>query len=257
MIPRISLVMPYYDNPGMLAKHYATWAAFPDHLKRRIEIVIVDDGSPGVAAAEVPRPKGLPSLKIFRVTVDLPWHQHAARNIGAHEARGPFLLLTDMDLLVPENTFVELLNLTPDRESVVYTFLRIDADTMQPKLHPTTGEEHPHPNTFAMSKEFYWRVGGYDEDYCGIYGTDGLFRKKLWKIAKHEPLRLPIIRYSREVLPDASTTSLPRKEGREEGAKQRIDDLKRKDGTFGKPKVLSMPYLTAYKFDPYARTRAR
>lgn len=250
-ISRISLVMPYYDNPVMLAKHYETWAAFPDELKRRLEVVIVDDGSPGIAAAQVERPNGLPSLKIFRVTVDLAWHQHAARNIGAREAKGPFLLLTDMDLLVPEETFIELLKFDPKSESEVYTFLRIDADTMKPKLHPLTGKEHPHPNTFAMSKKFYWMVGGYDEDYCGIYGTDGLFRKKLWAVADHVPLRLPIMRYAREVVADASTTSLPRKEGREEGAKQRIDDRKRADGTFGKPKVLSMPYLCAYKHDPY------
>jgi len=242
---KVSLVMPYYDNPQMLAVHYETWRAYDPVLKDKLEIVIVDDGSPNTAAAEVARPEELPRLKIYRVTVDLPWHQHAARNIGAFRAHSPWLLLTDIDHLLPETSFANLLKYND--AGCVYTFARLDAPDLRPKLHPVTGEPHPHPNSFAMTKELYWQVGGYDEDYCGVYGTDGLFRSRLYAAGHRVHLNdVPLVRYSREVLADASTVSLPRKDGREPGAKKAVAERKKRDGTIGKTKTLSMPYIKAF-----------
>jgi hypothetical protein len=106
---RLSIVMPYYMNPGMLAHQYETWAAYPADLKERVDIVIVDDGSPVSPAADVPRPEGLPPLGIFRVLEDRPWHQHGARNLGAFVAKGPWLLLTDMDHVLPAESLARLL----------------------------------------------------------------------------------------------------------------------------------------------------
>src|SRR6185369_156528 len=93
----LSLVIPYYENPGMLAVQYQTWANYPTDLKSRMEIVLIDDGSPTRPAIDVARPEELPPLRIFRVLKDLPWHQHGARNLGAHVAIGKWLLMTDMD----------------------------------------------------------------------------------------------------------------------------------------------------------------
>lgn len=240
----ISLVMPYYDNPGMLAIHYEAWSKLPQEIKDRIDIVLVDDGSPGVAAAEVPRPEGLPQLTIFRVLVDKPWHQHAARNIGAHHAKGPWLVLTDIDHLVPMETWEALFKIK--NGSKAYTFTRLDAPYMVPKYHPQTGEPHPHPNSFAMTKALYWLVGGYDEDFCGVYGTDGLFRNRLWAVAPQSHLSATLIRYSREVQGDAATQTLPRKEGRPPNAKKDIMALKKSRGTLGKVSTLTMPYLKVF-----------
>lgn len=244
-IERVSLVMPYYDNPGMLEIHYETLAHFPDEIKDRIELIIVDDGSPVTPAATVKRPDGLPRTKIFRVAVDMPWHQHAARNIGAHEARHDWLMLTDIDHLLPLQSWKDIFAIEPPiAVQDVFTFTRYEADTGKRKIK--NGNEHPHPNTFLMRKDFFWSVGGYDEDYCGVYGTDGMWRKRLWGVAKQKHLKTKIIRYMREVQPDASTTTLPRKEGRDPMAKPRIEQMKREKGTVGVPTVLSMPYTRAY-----------
>jgi hypothetical protein len=70
----------------------------------------------------------------------------------------------------------------------------------------------PHPNSWLLTRAMYDRVGGYDERYRGVYGTDGIFAKQLRQNArKIAPLKEVLIRYPREVVPDASTTTLARK----------------------------------------------
>lgn len=197
----LSLCLPYYRNPGMLAEQYRVWAGYPEAIKAQIDVVLVDDGSP-VPAVDVPRPGDLPSLRLYRVLVDLPWHQHGARNLAASEAQGPWLFLTDMDHVLPAKSLERLLpRLSGD---AVFTFERLDAPKLQRKVN-ARGERHPHVNTFAMTKARYWRVGGYDEDLIG-YGTDGYFRRRLF--ADGPPVHcedVPIVRYPREVIADANT----------------------------------------------------
>ncbi len=236
----ITLIMPYYNNPGMLTIHYRYWTMLSPEVRNNIDVVIVDDGSPTSPAVDVPRPEGLPELTIYRVLVDKPWHQHAARNIGAYEAKGPWLLLTDMDHLVPEETYKALFERA--NKGKFYMFRRLDAPDLKPKLHPATNLPHPHPNSFAMSKDKYWDVGGYDEDYCGMYGTDGMFRSRLLARASRVDLEYPLIRYGREFQADAATQTLARKEGRDPLAKDKIKAIKEDLGRADKIMTLTMPY---------------
>jgi hypothetical protein len=216
--------MAYYMNPQMLAHQYAVWANYAAELRDNMEIVIVDDGSPRGAAIEVARPQHLPVLRLYRVTRDRPWNQHGARNLGAKEARGEWLLLTDMDHVVPADSMTSL-TARLDQPNAIYTFLRLDAPHLTPALRPD-GSLKPHGNTFAMTRDLYWRIGGYDERYCGLYGTDGMFRKRAAKYAAIVHLDdVPVVRYSRSIIPDASTTTLVRKPGH---GSQVVSDLERR-----------------------------
>lgn len=229
--PILSLVMPFYMNRGILAAHYETWASYPDALKASIEAVIVDDGSPdGEDALGVPRPDGLPSVRIYKVREDRPWHQHAARNLGAFEAAAPWLLITDMDHVLPADMLEPMICLC--NYDVVTTFGRVDAPDGRPTMK--NGQRHPHPNTFLMSKDRFWRIGGYDEDLVG-YGTDGFFRTRV--AASGVPVShrcdITLVRYPREVIADASTRTLPRKDGRPADQRVRnriIAEQKARDG---------------------------
>lgn len=211
----ITIIMPYYDNPEMLALHYAEWSKWPQKLRDEYKFIIVDDGSPNSPAADVERPRGI-GIGIYRVTEDRPWHQHGARNLGAHVALdGEWLVLTDMDHMLERGPADGLLYRIRDRrpalgDDMAYMFQRIEADTRKPTRHPKNGEHKPHPNSFLMTKELYWRVGGYDEDFCGIYGTDSLFRGRLPQPVP--VLDVPLVRYHREIIADASTRTLQRKE---------------------------------------------
>lgn len=236
-MPDLTLVVPFYLNSGMLSRQYEGWSAWPSKLRNRIEIILVDDGSPE-PAADVLRPERLPPLRIYRVTEDRPWHQHAARNLGAHVAGEGWMLLTDMDHVLSEDAaraLLELLGrLDPD---AIYMLDRIEADTGLPTLGRDRRPK-PHPNSFVVTRETYWKIGGYDEDLCGLYGTDSAFRDRAFRTARRGHINIPLTRYWRDLVPDASTTTLPRKEGREPGAKERVLAAKKARGEAGIVKVL-------------------
>ncbi len=220
----LTLIMPFYENAGMLALQYAGWAAWPQKLKDRMSVIIVDDGSPS-PAVDVERPAGLPTLSIYRVMEDRPWHQHGARNLGAHVAGEGWLLLTDMDHVLTVNAAASLLkriDMGKLSTGAVYMLDRVEADTGLP-TRAADGKPKPHPNSFVLTRDLYWRIGGYDEDYCGVYGTDGLFRSRAFTIGVRGHLKhVTLTRYWRDLVPDASTTSLERKSGREPNAKQTV-----------------------------------
>lgn len=224
---RLSLVMPYYRNPRMLRRHLLVWRSeWSDAARRDVEIVVVDDGSPDETAAEelagVDR-TGLPEIALYRVTEDRPWHQHGARNLGAHVARAKWLLMTDMDHVVPRETLDEVLRRLPvlgPRD--VLTFGRVDAPPTLtwkashwpefPRTRRDDGSLKPHVNSFVVAKRHYWKVGGYDEDLCGIYGTDKDFRQRLFRLNPARHLEhAPLIRVGRETIADASTRGVDRK----------------------------------------------
>lgn len=240
----LSLVMPYYANPSILELHLAEWREWSGLAKEMIEIVLVDDGSPVPCAA--PNERGvLPRISILRITEDRPWHQHAARNLGAHVAAGPWLLLTDMDhVLTAANADALLMRLHRLDDETAYFLHRIEADTGKPTMTQDGATPKPHPNSFVMTRALYWQAGGYDEDYCGIYGTDGLFKDRLFRIATKGFLKhVALVRYWRDLIPDASTTTLPRKEGREPNAKQAVRARKAAEGRSNVVTTLNFPWV--------------
>jgi hypothetical protein len=204
--PEITIVFAYYDNPSMLEFQWQQIARYPKALRDLIEVIVVDDASPITPAASVVRPKSLPEHRIYRIAKDIPWNQDAARNIGAHEAISPWLLLTDIDHVVPAETLKGLLNLDKD-PTVLYTLGRT-------KFFSDDVRE-PHPNSYVMTRDMYWAIGGHDEDYAGIYGKDYLFRQRALK--KTREAHLPDLRLARvgtSNIPDAGTRTITRRNTR-------------------------------------------
>lgn len=213
-----TLVMAYYENPRMLEHQLTHLANLPADIGGNLNLVIVDDGSPTAPAKPVVEQLGdvdLASLQVWRMGVDVRWNQDACRNVGVREARTQWVLLTDMDHVVPLATWSQLIHRKLNKHCV-YRFARVSAPDMQPyKLHP---------NSWALTQKMYWRVGGYDEELAGNYGTDGDFLVRARGVAA-ELIELPehLVRYPREVIADASTTQFERKRPEEkEAIKMRI-----------------------------------
>jgi len=223
----VTLVLPYYENPQFLRTQLAWWATFPAHLLAHLSVILVDDGSPRTSAAQALAGAALPpTLRLFRLEVDIRWNWLAARNIGAHHAADGWLLLTDMDHVVPATTMSALVYGTHD-ESVIYGFSRIEHDG---------AELAPHPNSWFMTKRRFWQVGGYDEALSGHYGTDGDWRRRCAAIAPICILEDRLIRHEHQG--DSSTTDYLRKQPEDAGVKAIV--AQRRAGW--RPKVLSFPF---------------
>lgn len=240
--PSLSLIMPYYRNPGMLAEHYRHLVMHvPETIRDMMEVIIVDDGSPEPAADVHILSSVARIVSIYRIKVDKPWNQHGARNLGAAVSRGRTLLLTDMDHVIPADTLAWTIAAV---DKHAWMFPRRDA----PALNPTVGKDgvthKPHPNTFAMRRTVWDEVGGYDEDFCGFYGTDSMFRRRLNAVTGivMAPAHAYIVRYPREVIPDASTTTLDRDAYRRPNERAAVYAKKAREGRQGKPLVMNFEW---------------
>lgn len=229
----ITLVLPYYDNPTMLQRQQDAWLAFPDDLRRRLHVIVVDDASPRWPAAPYVSSPDVASFALYRTGTDVRWNWIFCRNLGMSVAPTKWVLLTDIDHVLPEATLGRLLD-GEFRSDVAYRFSRVDAPDLTPYK--------PHPNTWFLHRKLFDKVGGYDERFSGFYGTDGDFRRRMQDTARQVVI-LPdvMIRVPREVVPDASTTTYTRKEKWDKRNVARI--LAERDGVKNwRPLRLSFPY---------------
>jgi len=208
----ITFVYPYYENPGMFQVQQKNWMEYPLEDQKKLEIIVVDDCSAlnPIIPAHVHTETLRCEMRVYRIKKKVPWNWLEARNIGAKKARGDWLLLTDMDHVVTPGVLRALLSILHKlKKDMVYQFYRVVAPDMVTYKY--------HNDSFLVTKDLFWRAGGYDEDYAGEYGTSGMFRRRLFDTAiDHKMLKgLSLTLYSREVIPDASTTTFLRKEGRD------------------------------------------
>ena len=205
LLHKMSLVLPYYDNPEMLGIQYDAIRDLPDDVKANLELIVIDDGSPTWPAMRPAMELGIP-FRLFRIEVDVRWNWIAARNIGVEHAAHPWVFLTDIDHVVPLETWRAVMSDSHLDTFATYKFARED--------YPHRTPYKPHPNTWMMTrKHMLQRIGGYDERFSGYYGTDGEFRDRCQRAGKGIVERSDVIvRYHRDHVPDAATNTYQRKQ---------------------------------------------
>ena len=172
---KITIAMPYYEAPDMLRVHLDNWLTYPDHIAEQFSAVIVDDGSPMFPAEDVlkeyPKPKF--PIQLFRVDKNIPWNHGGARNLSMNQAPEGWVLTMDIDLVldaVAAERLVEM-ELNP---WVIYKPDRLDL------INEEWTRAKRHPESFIMTRDMFWRVGGFDEDFTGYWnGAFTPFRKAL------------------------------------------------------------------------------
>lgn len=201
----VTLVYAYYDNPNMLARQLQEWMQYDDMHKLSLNVIVVDDCSPNVPALSVIKHYGMPlPLKLFRVKQDKPWNQDGARNLAMLKCETEWALMTDMDHLLPAHQVQAMLDFAGERGSY---YMPGQFLTHNVNLH------RPHPNTYLMHCRDFWDAGGYDEDFCGYYGSDGNFRRCMIGAGLRE-LYAPdfhLVVYRTSDILDANTKGLGRK----------------------------------------------
>jgi hypothetical protein len=232
------MVYAYYDNPDMLRRQLGEWMMYPPSCAEQIEFIVVDDGSPHASAMSVVTSAPVPmNLSVYRVQVDRPWGQDGARNIGMHECGTPWALMTDMDHLLACREVPSMLGAV-DRALRGHYYM--------PMRVKTSGDlYHPHPNSFLFNVEDFWKMGGYDEDFVGFYGSDGNFRKCAQGAGLHEirTEQFRLILFGSNDVHDANTRTLTRKEGDLWAAKNPFLDKKRRGPAYKATRPFRSPYV--------------
>lgn len=183
---KITITMPYYDAPEMLRKQIEYWRMYPAWAKESLSIILVDDGSPKYPAEDVLSEMGVPdfaSFALYRIKEDIPWNHGGARNLAFTHADSGWCVLTDIDHVLPPESICSLMT-APLLEQFVYKPMRF---RMKGILN--WDEINRHSDSFILTREMYWKVGGFDEDFSGYWnGVSGPFRKALRRNAETREL---------------------------------------------------------------------
>ena len=216
-MPRLTLCVSYYRQPQMLARQLAEWEQYPPG----IEVLLVDDGSPEPAREVLASVSALlrPRLKLYRITQDLPWNREGARNLAAEKATTEWLCMVDIDHLMPAAAAAHLVEYDPSphfwHKFPRYRNGKADETRMKDAIGREVefGEVKPHIDSYLITREMYWGVGGYDEDFVGCLGggTDFLHRlERNYGAALMLPADICLHVYTRDKIADASVSTLSR-----------------------------------------------
>lgn len=212
----ITLVYPYFNNGSMLDLHLKEWNKYEN--KEMFSAIIVDDCSMRDPAEPHLIDVGFP-ISLYRITTDIPWNQNGARNLAMTYANG-WCLITDIDHLLKRKHAKKFKDLKLEN-GYYYKPHR--------KLHDGLNY-HKHPNSYILNYDLYWKAGGYDEDFCGYYGTDSTFRRQLEKNAVEGETEIVLSLYGRGVISDASTIEYGRKNSKYHVSNNERLKYKRKHG---------------------------
>lgn len=213
-----TLIVPYYRNAAMLDRQVIEWEQYDEKIK----VICIDDGSPEPALPIIQARASqdlLSRVRLYRITVDIPWNREGARNLAAQECGTEWLVNVDIDHILPAKAAAAMLE-QDIREGRWYRFPRFrvgkaDETRRKDKLPDDCefGRIHPHIDSYLVTKAMYWQAGGYDEDFAGCLGGGSEFLRRLERTGGapkllDDPVCLHV--YTRDKIRDASDWSLSR-----------------------------------------------
>ena len=196
--PRVSVVIPYYDNPEGLREVVA--GVEKQDYPGELEIIVADDGS------SVP-PPDLGTIVVRQE--DLGFRAAAARNLGATQATGDVLTFIDGDT-VPEPGYLTAVvpHVLADTRSVIVGTRLTGPNREEPAwlvdAWKHTGHlQHADDSSwrFIISaaltchRPFFEQIGGFDASLIGYGGEDWDFGHRAWQHGArfiHEPRAIAV-----------------------------------------------------------------
>lgn len=140
------------------------------------EIVFIDDGSDPPLKFDTPE-----NLRIYPSGDFRPWTMACGRNLGAQIAQGEFLLMTDIDLIVPLPAIEAVRKFNGDKMTFANRTIAVLDENGQITQDLDILREHGlddvrykkrnlqwsrHTNSFAIRKAIFKEIGGYPIRYC-------------------------------------------------------------------------------------------
>ncbi|GAB3698339.1 glycosyltransferase [Corynebacterium nasicanis] len=197
--PRVSVVIPYYNNPAGLGEVIA--GVQKQNYPGEVEIIVADDGSPV--------PPDVHGRALVVSQEDRGFRAAAARNLGADSATGEVLAFLDGDTVpapgylravVPhvhaEGRTVVVGSRLTGPERVEPQWLR-DAWTQTGHLQRADGSSWRFIVSAALTcgRDFFRELGGFDATMVGYGGEDWEFGHRAWESGArfiHEPRAVAI-----------------------------------------------------------------
>ena len=159
----LSFITTYYNQCDMLQKQIDLWQSYSNEVKEKIQFVVIDDGSSQSAKDYI---DGTPdiNLVVYKILEDIYCNIPGAVNLGATVCGTDWMFKHDMDHLLPEESVKKMIELT-DRTGECFKFYR----------HNGTEISNPNkiaPGQFMIRVKDFWKIGGWDEDFCRNYGQN-------------------------------------------------------------------------------------
>lgn len=193
---KVSIVVPVLDSQEIVRRQILHFKKMD--LPNDVEIIYVDDGSN-------PSYMDTYGLKNFKWTWTFdyrPWTWALARNKGAKLAKGEYLLMTDLDYIIPKETILFVKDFTGQYMGFRREFGVLDengiftqdketlfAYGLPRERYETKGTLLPaHTNNFAILKSLFFDMGGYREDRIDLpypqgEDNDWMKKRKRWQKA--------------------------------------------------------------------------
>lgn len=200
----ISINITYYNEPKYLKWWYDTVQRL-NNTGCDFMLNVCDDGSLKAPASDFFE-KNAPAdyMRLFRVTEDIGFNSHGARNLLMKQTTTDWNLMSDIDRRYPDETlrsvwevrdrlkrgwyysFWEMIQSSPDRFSV---------------------------NEYLVHRHDFWEAGGYDEEFVNIHFGDRFFLDALRMVARRKKVpqwKVKYVRGARDVTwEDVPTTIYP------------------------------------------------
>jgi len=172
---KISIITAILNSPEIVRRQILHYRKL--NLPDDIEIIFVDDGSD----PPLEDPGNLANFRLLYTHDFRHWTQPAARNFGVKQAVGKYIIVTDIDHILSRD-------LIDTVYSEIYDVLRFqrevgvldeNGDFSQDfekiaawgfpldRLHRKGLHISPHTNSFAMTRNLYWKFGGVSEKHVG------------------------------------------------------------------------------------------
>ena len=204
----ISIIISIYQSHKILERQikYFNEMNLPDE----VEFIFIDDGSsPAFNIADYK----LKNLRIYATNNKLAWTQGLGRNLGAREANGEYLFMTDIDHIISREAIEEVRNFIGDKMIFKRFFgvlteegkLTQNIDYLkeygfdESRLEKRGLYASVHGNTFAIKKTTFDLLGGYSKSSCTMgyhpahkQGDDCKFNAKWNRYARENNIQ-PVV----------------------------------------------------------------